>query len=463
MVIIMKSNGRFCKMKKRILATSLAAILAATSLAACGSKTEPTETSSADTATTQAASTAAPADTSAASGDKISLSLCWWGNQTRNDVTKKAVDLYMSKNPNVDIKVEFTDWSGYWDKLSAMAAGGNLPDIIQMDYSYLNQYQKSGQLADLSEFMSSGLIDTSKIPESIIKSGNVDGKTYAISLGSNAPMMVYDKAIVEKAGVTIPDQLTMDELYDISKTIDEKTGVKTLYDGGINMMQIMARANGSHLFDELSAGKEDSLKIYFNTIEKFAKSDSSISADLLAEKNPDVVETKPIIDGTTWNDLSLSNQFISITNAAGRDLAITMFPTITDAKEQPLYLKPSMFFSVAETSKNKEEAAKFLDWFTNSTECNEILLAERGIPINTEVADAIKTQADPTAQAVFDYVAKVTEIATPIDAPDPSGKGEVEALGKTVSEAVRYGDATGEDAVGQFVPEAKNILEQAAK
>lgn len=450
-------------MKKRILATSLAAILAATSLAACGSKTEPTETSSADTATTQAASTAAPADTSAASGDKISLSLCWWGNQTRNDVTKKAVDLYMSKNPNVDIKVEFTDWSGYWDKLSAMAAGGNLPDIIQMDYSYLNQYQKSGQLADLSEFMSSGLIDTSKIPESIIKSGNVDGKTYAISLGSNAPMMVYDKAIVEKAGVTIPDQLTMDELYDISKTIDEKTGVKTLYDGGINMMQIMARANGSHLFDELSAGKEDSLKIYFNTIEKFAKSDSSISADLLAEKNPDVVETKPIIDGTTWNDLSLSNQFISITNAAGRDLAITMFPTITDAKEQPLYLKPSMFFSVAETSKNKEEAARFLDWFTNSTECNEILLAERGIPINTEVADAIKTQADPTAQAVFDYVAKVTEIATPIDAPDPSGKGEVEALGKTVSEAVRYGDATGEDAVGQFVPEAKNILEQAAK
>ncbi|MDW2799845.1 ABC transporter substrate-binding protein [Clostridium boliviensis] len=449
--------------KRRILATSLAAILAATSLAACGSKTEPTETSSADTATTQAASTAAPSDTSAASGDKVSLSLCWWGNQTRNDVTKKAVDLYMSKNPNVDIKVEFTDWSGYWDKLSAMAAGGNLPDIIQMDYSYLNQYQKSGQLADLSEFMSSGLIDTSKIPESIIKSGNVDGKTYAISLGSNAPMMVYDKAIVEKAGVTIPDQLTMDELYDLSKTIDEKTGVKTLYDGGINMMQIMARANGSHLFDELSAGTEDSLKIYFNTIEKFAKSDSSISADLLAEKNPDVVETKPIIDGTTWNDLSLSNQFISISKAAGRDLAITMFPTITDAKEQPLYLKPSMFFSVAETSKNKEEAAKFLDWFTNSTECNEILLAERGIPINTEVADAIKTKADPTAQAVFDYVAKVTEIATPIDAPDPSGKGEVEALGKTVSEAVRYGDATGDDAVGQFVPEAKNILEQAAK
>nr|WP_288826025.1 extracellular solute-binding protein [uncultured Clostridium sp.] len=450
-------------MKKRILATTLAAILAASSLAACGSKSEPTETTKADAATTQAATTAATAETTAAAGGKVSLSLCWWGNQTRNDVTKKAVDLYMSKNPNVDIKVEFTDWSGYWDKLSAMAAGGNLPDIIQMDYSYLNQYQKSGQLADLSEFMSSGLIDTSKIPESIIKSGNVDGKTYAISLGSNAPMMVYDKAVVEKAGVTIPDQMTMDELYDLSKTINEKTGVKTLYDFGINMMQLMARANGSHLFDELTAGKEDSMKVYFDTMEKFAKSDASISADLLAEKNPDVVETKPIIDGSTWNDFSLSNQYISISKTAGRDLGIAMFPTLANAKEQPLYLKPSMFFSIAESSKNKEEAAKFIDWFTNSTECNEILLAERGIPINSEVAEAIKPKADAVAQNVFDYVAKVTEIATPIDAPDPSGKGEVEALGKTVVEAVRYGDATAEDAVGQFVPEAKNILEQAAK
>ena len=436
-------------MRRRFLATTLAALLAAASLAGCGSKSQNTDTQTTG-ATSAAETTKAGSDTQAASGDKVTLNLTWWGNQTRNDVTKKAADLYMSQNPNVEIKVEFTDWSGYWDKLSAMAAGGNMPDIVQMDYSYLNQYQKSGQLADLSEFISNGTIDTSKVPESIIESGSIDGKCYAISLGSNAPMMVYDKAIVEKAGVTIPEQPTIEEFYDISKTIYEKTGTKTYFDGGINMMQIVARTNDSHLFDELKDGKEDSMKLHFDNVEKFAKAEFSISADLLAEKNPDVVETKPIIDSTTWNDFSYSNQYISISSSAGRDLGITMYPTTKDAKSQPMYLKPSQFFSVSESSKNKAEA-------------NDILLAERGIPINSDVADEIKPKTDAVAQNVFDYIAKVSEIATPIDAPDPAGKGEVEALGKTVVEAIRYGDATGDDAVAQFVPEAKRILEEAAK
>ena len=369
----------------------------------------------------------------------------------------------MEQNPNVEIKVELTDWSGYWDKLSAMAAGGNLPDIIQMDYSYLQQYQQSGQLADLSQFIDSGVIDTSKIADSVIDSGSIDGTCYALSLGSNAPMMVYDKEIVEQAGVELPEQLTIEELYDIGQTIYEKTGVKTYYDGGINMMQIIARTQGSHLFDELAAGTKTASETHFANVDKFNKAESAISPDLLAEKNPDVVETKPIIDGTTWNDFSYSNQYISIANTAGRDLGITMYPTTSDATTQPMFLKPSQFFSIAETSQNKEEAAKFLDWFTNSVECNNILLAERGIPVNSDVAEAIKPNVDENSQKVFDYIAEVSKIATPIDDPDPSGKGEVEAQAKTIVENLRYGDTDAAGAAEEFVTTSQKILSETAK
>ena len=333
---------------------------------------------------------------------KTVINIYWWGNQVRNDITQKAINLYMSEHPDIEIRSEFADWSGYWDRLSATAAGGNMPDIVQMDYSYLNQYQQNGLLADLNPYC-------------------------------NAPVMIYDPAITEAAGVEIPDQLTVEELYEISNTIYEKTGASTYFHDGINMMAIVCRSYGSHIFDELAAGDTTGSLKHWNYVKWFADAPSAISPELIAEKNPDVVETKPITDGTTWNDFSFSNQFIAVSNAAGRKLEMTMYPVAEDAVNQPMYLKPSQFFSISSQSDCKEEAAAFLDWFTNSVECNEILMAERGIPVNTEVAAAIKNLVDENNQAIFEYVDKVGAIATPIDAPDPAGKGEIEAIGKTTA------------------------------
>lgn len=446
-------------MKQKILSLLVLTAMVASLVTGCGGS----KANSSKVSENSSVSNEKTGEDNSSGGEEVTLNLVWWGNQTRNDLTQKAVDLYMENNPNVTIKTEFTDWSGYWDKVSTMAAGGNLPDIMQQDYSYINQYQESSQLADLSPFIEDGTIETENISQSVLDSGKIDGKVYALSLGSNAPMMIYDKAAVEEAGVTIPEQPTIDQLYEIGQTIYEKTGVKTYFDGGINMMQIIARTTGSHLYDQLKDGKADSSLLHFANVEKFSNAEFSIPADLLVEKNPDVVETKPLIDQTTWNDFSFSNQFISISAAAGRDLGICMYPTTADAKVQPEYLKPSMFFSIAETSENKKAAAQFINWFTNSEEANQILMAERGIPINSEIAEFVKSQVDEVTAQVFDFVAKVTDIAEPIDAPNPSGSSEVEELGKKMVETLRYGEMNGEEAANQFVTESKQILEEAAK
>ena len=77
-------------MKKRMIA-GLMAVLMTMSLAACGSSA-----GSSDASGTGSAATGDNSAAQAASGDKVTLSLCWWGNQTRNDVTKKACLLYTS-------------------------------------------------------------------------------------------------------------------------------------------------------------------------------------------------------------------------------------------------------------------------------------------------------------------------------------------------------------------------------
>ena len=391
---------------------------------------------------------------------KVTISVYWWGNQVRNDLTQKAINLYMEEHPDIIINAEFADWSGYWDRLSATAAGGNMPDIVQMDYAYLESYVSNGLLTNLSPYIESGAIDTSDIPDSVLASGIVDDSVYGISLGNSAIMMAYDKGITDKAGVEIPLEVTLDELYAIGEEIYEKTGVATYFDGGINMLKMIARNSGSYMFDELAAGDDTSARRFFEEVQRFQDAPFAISPDILVEKNADIVELKPILDGTSWNDFCAVNQYVAVCNAAGKDLGMLMYPKTDDSVAEAMYLQPSQYFTIAETSEHKEEAAAFVDWFINSEKANLILMGERGTPANTEVAAALAENVDERTKAVFDFMDKVSEIAVPLDPPDPQGRGEIEAILKSTVEDMRAGALTPEEATEEFVARAQQILNE---
>src|SRR5690625_5921358 len=61
----------------------------------------------------------------------------------------------------------------YWRKLAPQAAANELPDIIQMDLSYISQYAGNNQLADLTPYLDEQ-IDTSEFDENTISGGEVD-------------------------------------------------------------------------------------------------------------------------------------------------------------------------------------------------------------------------------------------------------------------------------------------------
>nr|WP_321307123.1 ABC transporter substrate-binding protein [uncultured Sphaerochaeta sp.] len=405
----------------------------------------------------QKESASSPADS-----DKIVLRIAWWGNQLRNDITQKVINMYMEQHPDVTIEAEFTDWSGYWDKLATQAAGGGLPDIIQMDYSYLLQYSNSNQLANLNDYISSGVINTSRIADAVVKSGSVEGSTYAIALGSTAPMMMYDQATIDKAGVKIPINPTVTEFYNLSQTIYEQTGIPMFWESGMNQILYVARGVGSEIFSDLSKGISKSSAAHFELVEKFANAPFHISPELLAEKNTLVVDQMPINDLTTWNQFTVSNGFSAIYQAAGsRPMGVCMYPKLDNAVKEPVYVKPTMFFSVSDTSEHKDAAAAFIDFFVNSMEANSILKGERGIPVNSEVATAVKSDVNQVDAVAYNYLAEVNKVATPVDPPNPPGFSEVEALLLTYVDRIRYGIMTADQATKEFVPKAQAILANA--
>src|SRR4051812_4090721 len=87
------------------------------------------------------AGTAACGDSSPSNANKTTeLSFFWWGAQGRADLPDKALALYPQKPPNVTFKKPWQANQGYFDKLATLTAGGNPPDIFQIDDNYISDY-----------------------------------------------------------------------------------------------------------------------------------------------------------------------------------------------------------------------------------------------------------------------------------------------------------------------------------
>src|SRR5690625_354091 len=141
-----------------------------------------------------------------ADDDQVTLRMTWWGSQSRHDQTQEIIDLFEEQNPDIKINSEFTGWDGYFEKMAAAAAGNNLPDIMQQNFGeYLNQYADKELLTDLTPFIEDGTIDLEGVSDTVIESGTQGGQVLGIPTGTNALTAIYNKTMLEEAGVEVPD------------------------------------------------------------------------------------------------------------------------------------------------------------------------------------------------------------------------------------------------------------------
>lgn len=408
---------------------------------------------------------------SAKDNGEAHLVFSWWGNQTRNERTQAALEAYSEKNPGISFDSQFSDWGDYWNKLATASAGHNLPDLVQMDYKYIKQYADHGMLVDLNPYIDSGLLDVSNIDKGILESGTIDGKLYAICAGVNAPALLYNKTLLDQNGITVKDNMTMDEFYAVCKEVYEKTGMKTniSYGLGENYIDYTLRSQGVELYSEdgtaLGASSYEDFVPYFKIYENGLAEGWMVKPEVFAERSIGTVEQDPLVYGSTpdarsWCYFTYSNA-LSATQAAadaeGFEIGITTWPAVNPSKAN--YLKPGMFFSVTVDSGHPEEAVKVLDFLTNSEECNTILLAERGIPASAAVAEGISGQLDKLQQMAVTYVNNVvTPNSSPISPAAPEKSTEVLSLLDQLQEQVCYGQITAEEAANQLFTKGNEIL-----
>ncbi len=399
-------------------------------------------------------------DKGASKDDKITLRIAWWGSEPRHDYTAEILKLYEEKNPNVKIEAEYASWDDYWKKLAPSAAANELPDIVQMDLSYFSQYAGNNQLEDLTPYVGKE-IDTSNYNENIISGGMLDDKLYGFNTGVNVVGFHYDPALLKKVGVeSIKEDWTWDDYQEIAKKAKDAglyidTGMKADV-----FFNYYLRTLGKSLYskDGTTLGYDDDQMFidFFTMHSGMVEKEYTPTPDFLAQLKG--IEDDPVVTEDAIGIWQWSNQFVGLQQVADRPLEMHTMPG--PGTKEGLYLKPSMFWSMASNSKHKEEAAKLIDFLVNDIEANKLTLGDRGIPGSSVVKEELKPLLSPEQVQVFDFVEAAEENSSAFDGPDPVGAGQVIELLDNLSEQMNYGQLKVEDAAKEFRQQADGILSQ---
>ncbi|MFO7632514.1 MAG: ABC transporter substrate-binding protein, partial [Caldilinea sp.] len=178
------------------------------------------------------------------------------------------------------------------------------------------------------------------------------------------------------------------------------------------------------------------------------------------------VETDLIVTEQSAMTFMWSNQIVALATAAGEGRNFILVPMPRpEGGASANYLKPSQFFSVTSQARHPKEAAMFIDFFTNNIEANEALMAERGVPISSEVRTALEPMLDVSQQLMFDYIASIESSVSPIPPADVAGHANVinNVYWPLVMDPLLYGQQSVEDAVRILRAEANAVLAETAQ
>ncbi len=254
-------------------------------------------------------------------GGAVDLKLAWWGNDVRNKNTQTAIDAYVKANSNVKISPQPGEFASYWDKLATQTAGGQAPDVIQMDMAYIAEYGNRNALLDLSK------VNVSKFTEGTVDSGKINDQLVGINAGVNSALIFANPAIFEKAKMDLPDDMTWtwDSMIELSAEVAAKAGVP------FGIVQAFAsdaffgafvRQNGKELFTPDGLGFEAAdAQAWFDLMVKAQKAKAIGTPQQISEEGSSgsgkPIDQAALATGKTAMQYYNSNQLPAVTTATG--------------------------------------------------------------------------------------------------------------------------------------------------
>lgn len=398
--------------------------------------------------------------------EPVTLRMTIWGSsQMTVEKNDAVIQLFEDAHPGIKVEVENYAGDVYFEKLGIMAASNNLPDIIRMDYAQIQNYAKRGLLLPLEPYVESNTIDLRDIEPVYIDSGKIDNVLYGLNIGSNAPVMFYNPKLLEEAGVAAPTpDYTWEQYVKDMQTVHDKLGIYGDTHLGAQVFEVWLRQHDTKMYNEEQTGlgyEDDQLFVDFYNMQLDWQKEEIIST-IGEELEIKGLEDGPFAKGKAAFGFGLgywSNQADTFVEALnGQELGYAMYPGSGDGKG--MYIKPSFFHSIAKNSKHPDEAAAFIEFYTNSVEAGRSLNGYFGIPYDPDAIAGMQDVLSDTQKQIIEYLETVKKYSSPIDKQNPPAHSEINKLLKNYSEQIYYKQITPEDAAAKFREQANSLLNQ---
>ncbi|RAV22301.1 ABC transporter substrate-binding protein [Paenibacillus contaminans] len=345
-------------------------------------------------------SSSSPDATKASGGKNVTLRFSWWGSDPRHKATLDVIALYQSKNPNVKIEGEYMGADGYKEKLMTQLAGGSAPDIMQIDPPWLADFTK--QFNSFEDLNKQQDLDIKGFDEAFVKSyGVVDGKLVGLPTGISGITMLINKDVLTKSGIN------PDTVWDWDTILSEGPKVNQadpkshflVTDQFATVVQILPP------YLKQKTGKQivnDDYTIGFtkaDLVDAFTYLKKLFDTKVVEPAAQQYMFKAKYFENPVWANKQAGSTIEWIAAIGPRkepfkDSADVVLPPIAkDAKDTGVIVRPAQMLSINSKSANKEEAAKFLNFFFNDKEALAILKDTRSVP-PTEIGRKVSADAN---------------------------------------------------------------------
>ncbi len=437
------------KRTHRVRAWGLVAVLAATTLAACGGDdddaTDADEPAAADdttapeesddtTAPEESEDTTAPeeSDESAAeSGDVTKMDAMFLGttqDEAILDIIDAEIEAFNADNEfNAEISYESFANEDYKTRLATLMAADDAPDIFfTWSAGFLQPYVEGGRVYEIGQLLEADEEWMGRYNDGVFGPVTFDGGIYAVPHGQTVAVMFYNTRLFEENGVAVPTNY--DELVTAVDAFAETDIIPIALPGadawvaGQFMQQLDNTVGGIELFDNTVAGTvpwDDPAYVeggdrFADLVDRGAFPEGFLGLSYDEGRLMFGLEEAAMFYMGSWEISALSDpelpvsEYVDVFNFSGDDGNVALGDV-------------DMSFAISASAEDPEAAAAFIKGFSD-TESQEAFAynANYLIPTKTPLDEA---QLSPLFLAVLDAQQGFTGVTPWFDRVFGAGEG----------------------------------------